>query len=244
MTDLRPVCSSNFLFKYADDCYLITPGKNSNTIPLEIENLNNWCQENNLNLNVDKTKELIVSKKSCNTKLVPNTGLDRVDNLKVLGVIVDKHLNFNSHVEYVISRAAQSLYAMKKIQSHGLKGKELETVFRATTLSKITYASQAWWGFLNKESLSKMNGPVKRAVKWSICKENTYLEFTHSFNRNDQILFQNILNNSHHTLHNLLPPTTSHSYNLRKRPHNRQIACATSLFQRTFFGRMLHTDTY
>ena len=49
MIDLHPIDPNNFLFKYADDCYLITTGKNGATIPSEIENINSWCKKATLN---------------------------------------------------------------------------------------------------------------------------------------------------------------------------------------------------
>ena len=181
MSDLKPVSSSNFLFKYADDCYLVTPGKKSHTITKEIDHLNNWCKQNNLKLNVDKTKELIVSKKNCNLSIIPKIGLERVEVLRVLGIFIDKHLNFTFHVDYIVSKASQSLYAIKKLQNHGLKGKELEVVYRSLVLSKISYASQAWWGFANKENIIKLDNCVKKAVRWGIIGNKIFQDFQQSF---------------------------------------------------------------
>ena len=133
---------------------------------------------------------------------------------------------------------------MKKLQNHGLKGKELEVVYKSIVLSKLTYASQAWWGFLNKESLNKLFNSVKKSVRWGISSENLYQTFQESFKFYDEKLLKNILSNNNHTLSHLLPPVTTHSYNLRKRPHNRFISHTTNLYHKTFFGRMLHANTY
>ena len=195
-------------------------------------------------MNVEKTKELIVSKKNCNLSIIPKIGLERVEVLRVLGIYIDKHLNFTPHVDYIVSKASQSLYAIKKLQNHGLKGKELEVVYRSLVLSKISYASQAWWGFANKENIIKLDNCVKKAVRWGIIGNKIFQDFQQSFKLYDGTLFKSILTNSHHTLHQLLPPVTTHSYDLRKRPHNRIITLSTNLFHKTFLGRMLHADTY
>ena len=57
--DLRPVHDSNRLIKFADDTYLIVPGKNSESSAAEIAHIHEWAKKNNLRLNCAKTKELI-----------------------------------------------------------------------------------------------------------------------------------------------------------------------------------------
>ena len=46
-SDVHPAYSSNILFKYADDTYLIVPAKYSNLIPEELHNISTWakCQQ-------------------------------------------------------------------------------------------------------------------------------------------------------------------------------------------------------
>ena len=99
-------------------------------------------------------------------------------------------------------------------------------------------------GFLNKENLNKIYKYVKKSIRWGISSDKLYQDFLTTFHTSDVKLFKNILTNNDHTLNHLLPPITTHSYNLRARPHNRQITMSTNLFQKTFFGRMLHFDSY
>jgi len=63
----------------------------------------------------------------------------------------------------------------------------------------------------------------------------------------DQLLFSNILTNSGHLLHRFLPPPTaaSQNYNLRIRPHNRQLTLHSGhLTDNNFFTRMLYAKIY
>ena len=62
----------------------------------------------------------------------------------------------------------------------------------------------------------------------------------------DDNLFNNILNNSHHVLHHLPPPSqASQHYTLRSRRHNLQLSItSTSLIDKNFLPRMLHMDSY
>ena len=54
--------SSNVVIKYADDTTVmgLIDSDNETAYRDEVSSLTHWCEENNLSLNVDKTKELIV----------------------------------------------------------------------------------------------------------------------------------------------------------------------------------------
>ena len=80
-------------------------------------------------------------------KLLP--GINRVDSLKILGVTVRNDLIMHDHVSAVCESAAQSLYAVKLLKSHGLGQQSIRDVCRATVISRLTYASPGWWGFCN-----------------------------------------------------------------------------------------------
>jgi len=41
---------------------------------------------------------------------------------------------------------AQSLFALRTLRHHGLPTDALHTVFQATVVAKLSYASPAWWG--------------------------------------------------------------------------------------------------
>ena len=59
-SDLRTLSLLIFLNKYADDCYLIVPPDQASHISSELVHIEKWAQDNNLKLNVLKTKEMIV----------------------------------------------------------------------------------------------------------------------------------------------------------------------------------------
>ena len=63
VSDLHPVTGGNFLFKYADDVYLIIPSANSFSCATEIDNVSKWAQAKNLKLNHTKSQEMIISNK-------------------------------------------------------------------------------------------------------------------------------------------------------------------------------------
>ena len=60
-SDFTPISADNRMFKYADDGYLIVPGKNSGSIPNEIAHHLNWATKKNLKLNVAKLQKLYLA---------------------------------------------------------------------------------------------------------------------------------------------------------------------------------------
>ena len=62
-------------------------------------------------------------------------------------VTFTNHLSVAEHVQTVINSSAQTLYALRTLRAHGLDDAALQTVFRSVVITKLTYASSAWWGF-------------------------------------------------------------------------------------------------
>ena len=79
----------------------------------------------------------------------PTAGIQRVDVINILGVSLSKTFSFNAHIENVLRQATQSMYALRVLRSHGLTGKSMWDVTRATTLARLLYASPAWWGLID-----------------------------------------------------------------------------------------------
>jgi len=60
--DLHPITAGNYIFKFADDTYLVIPEKNSRTCDGEVLHIENWAVDNNLSLNRIKSRELIFTR--------------------------------------------------------------------------------------------------------------------------------------------------------------------------------------
>jgi len=65
----------------------------------------------------------------------------------MLGVTISNRLSITEHVSSVISKCAQSLYAMKVLRCHGMCEDALKIILKFVVVAKILYASPAWWGF-------------------------------------------------------------------------------------------------
>ena len=70
-------------------------------------------------------------------------GINRVDQINILGVTVSNTLSLNHHVTAVVEKCSRSLYALKTIQAHGLAGNALLDIARATLVAQLLYNMQA-----------------------------------------------------------------------------------------------------
>lgn len=80
----------------------------------DLDNLNLWCRENLLQVNVKKTKSMYINHK---THLKPKTAslqkltfnsdyIDFVDEYKYLGIWIDSQLSFAKHIKNIISNVS------------------------------------------------------------------------------------------------------------------------------------------
>ena len=214
---LTPFSSINKYFKYADGGYLVIPASNATSISSELQHHAAWASQRNLKLNISKTAEIVFVRRRGKAPL-PTPGINRVNSLKILGVLVDDHLTFQEHVSQTINSCSQSLFALRTMRQHGLDNKSLCQIFTAKILSKLTYAAPAWWGYISTSSKLQLESFLHKANKFNFYPDNqpNFDQIIESIEYN---LFRTITENSKHSLHFLLPPIKQMQYNLRKRGH-------------------------
>ena len=75
----------------------------------EVRDLTMWWKDNNLSLNVSKTKEMIVDYRKKRTEptpiLIDVAVVEQVESFKFLGVHVTKKLTLSKHIKTVVKRA-------------------------------------------------------------------------------------------------------------------------------------------
>ena len=113
-------------------------------------------------------------------------------------------------------------YALRILRYHGLSVPALWNVTRATLISKLMYASPAWFGFLNESCKARCKGGIQK-LKRSGHLGNDFKSFITLCEAADAVMFSAILCNRNHVLHQLLPPVKNCNYNLRPRAHAHEL---------------------
>src|SRR5688572_6177403 len=141
ISKLKAAHPGNRLSKYAS---------NSATVANEIDHVSQWAETCNLKLNKKETFEMVIRRprgRAWNDTVPDVTpGLTRASSLNILGVTFTEVLRFEPHITRICCKARQSMYAMRILVGHGLKGLQLYDVVRATTVACLLYAAPAWWG--------------------------------------------------------------------------------------------------
>ena len=84
-------------------------------------------------------------------------------NKSVLGLFIDEHLSWKSHLSHVNSKMSRSLFAIKQVK-HFLPTDSLRTLYFALIHPHISYGILAW-GNANQTTLHKTTLLQKRAVR-------------------------------------------------------------------------------
>ena len=127
---------------------------------------------------------------------------------------------------------------MKLLRQQGLPQHELNIVYSAIIVSRITYALPAWAGFLTADLTNRIDAMLKKCFKFGYSKQcdNISKLSEHADNK----LF-NLLQKPEHCAHYLLPPPKSTSRSLRRRGHNYQLPpCHYTLYKNSFICRTLY----
>ena len=92
----------------------------------------------------------------------------------------------------IIIKCAQSLHALKLLRQHGMSEDSLRHVYKAVVLSKLLYASPAWWGFTIAANKKRLKASVRRAIRLGLYSANDRTPSQLAVDMDDN-LFANIL---------------------------------------------------
>ena len=164
-----------------------------------------------------------------------------MQQITVLGVIINDRLSASDHINYLITSSARLLYVLRMLRAHGFPLQSLNDVYRATVQAKFLYAAPAWFGFCTARDEVRLNSFLRRCRKLGYSDGS--MAFEDMFAETDEQLFTNHVG----LLHRLLTPpaTASHHYNLRSRRHTLQLPeHHTRLLDSNFLVRMLYKNSH
>ena len=114
------IASINPILKFAEDTAILGLIKNKNLISYRsvVSKIVQWCNTNYLQLNVNKTKEMVIDFRKQNTDnsdIIPLQIIDQVSTYKYLGVTIDEKLHCSDHINKFKSKANKRLYFVRKL---------------------------------------------------------------------------------------------------------------------------------
>ncbi|KAI4879858.1 hypothetical protein NFI96_004003 [Prochilodus magdalenae] len=86
----------------------------------EVQRLMDWCRTNNLSLNVDKTKEMVVDFRRVRGDHAPlninGSAVEIVQSTKFLGVHIMENLTWSLNTSSIAKKAQQRLYFLRRLR--------------------------------------------------------------------------------------------------------------------------------
>lgn len=126
MNDLKQALQRLEVNLFADDTVLFFAGDNIdecfNVMNAELVCFTEWLRLKKLQLNVSKTKCMLVTTRRTNENSrrvqIDGEEIERVETIKYLGVMLDEKLNFNEHIDYTIRKAARKFGVLCRISRY------------------------------------------------------------------------------------------------------------------------------
>ena len=130
--------------------------------------------ENNLTLNVQKTKEMVFDfrrKESLELRPLEIGGqaVERVSEFRFLGTTISDNLNWGAHCSSVHRKAQQRLYFLRHLKKFRASRKLLLQFYRATVESVLTQSITIWYAAASEEDKYKLDRVIKSASKTVGC---------------------------------------------------------------------------
>lgn len=153
INDLPDVIQKSEILLYADDAKVFQSFNSiSNCCDLQedFNNLLNWCNNNDLTVNTNKCNILSFNRRRMLTKFDYNLDgnvIERVNNLCDLGVIFDEKLNFNNHIDSIVSRAYCVLGMIKRWTKEFNDPHIAKCLYTSLVRSILEYGSPVWSPF-------------------------------------------------------------------------------------------------
>ena len=157
---------------YADDTVIYITGElnvTTNLLQLDLNCFKNWCDKNQLTMNIKKTKYVTFGLKS-QTRSVNNhdlfiqqTKIDRVNSYKYLGITLDMNLNYNIHLENCLKLVSHKAFVLNKIRRYINKNTAI-TIYKTMILPIIEYGDVIYDG-ANQKLLNDLQTAQNRILR-------------------------------------------------------------------------------
>ena len=157
--------------KFFDDVtlYEVCNTHSQNKLQNAVDDIQEWATDNNMSLNTNKTKELLVyfGREALDIPRITTNGdvIERVSCAKLLGCHIMSNLSWNDDIANLVSKASRRLHLLRELKSAGLSYKDLLTCYFSFIRSTTEYACQVWSTALTSEQSHAVETIQRRAMQ-------------------------------------------------------------------------------
>ena len=171
VNDLSNVVQNTSLIQFADDTTIYCSGPNINQL---IANMNtdltktiSYFTSNSLQVNVTKTNYMIIhptKKITPDTHLIANNNtIQQVPETTFLGITIDHHLTFKSHIKRIENKVSSGLFALRQVKNI-LPRRHLKPIYHALIASHLNYGI-TFWNTAPKKHTQRLRILQKKAIR-------------------------------------------------------------------------------
>lgn len=248
IADLK-IKSSNGVVKYVDDTtgYEIIQKGSPSSAQLLMDEVVEWSQINNFQLNAKKCKEMRISFSKTTTPYedlhINTIPVELVTSFKLLGVTLQQNLKWNIHIDNTIKKASKILYFLSQLKRAKVPSKDLIKFYTVCIRSVLLYACQVFHYSLPAYLNNALERIQKRAMKIIFGYDISYksaLEQSGIKKLSEQrqqlcdTLFKKVISKPENPLYDLVPYNFNQQNYLRHvRPFSVPL-CRTDRFKNSF----------
>ena len=163
-----------YMQAYADDGVVLVQGPCLMTLSALAQRaltmVHTWCEERGLAINPQKSELLVFTRRrSLKGLRIPSIGGIPVmvkEEVKYLGVILDRQLRWQKHVEDRIGKAKIALWQCNRVvgRTWGFTPKATRWVYEAVIRPMIVYAAAVWWPRVGVGQVKKKLDSIQRGA--------------------------------------------------------------------------------
>ena len=231
INDLSPASDDILLSLFADDSATYSSGKNVKKIyksmQTTLNKISKWCDEWGFKLSPTKSKCIVFSRNKKyddiqHTLHINNQKIKSENSMMFLGMILDRKLNFNEHITYIIDKGKKRLNLMRNLcgTTWGASINTLLTIYRTLIRSIIEYGDIVYdnTSNRNKQKLDSLQyqalkiccGSMTGSPLEALQNETGELPLELSRLKHQLIYYAKVKTNTKHPSQNLItyPPNT------------------------------------
>ena len=156
------------LDKYSDDFALADFSNSDSHFEQQVNEVTRWCKDNYLDLNVEKTREMVIDFKrnGCvGEHVIEGVIVEKVNEYKYLGTVLDNKLTFESNTSCIVKKCNWRMFCMFRLRSFGVSRKTLQMFYRSFIESVLTSYFVCWFGTVSVKNRGRLNSIVNRGSK-------------------------------------------------------------------------------
>ncbi|KAK7098508.1 hypothetical protein V1264_002783 [Littorina saxatilis] len=167
----------------------------------EVDRFVGWGENNYLELNVGKTKEMIMDNRRGEHVhreiVIKGEVVEKVEQYKYLGVIIDNKLTWKPNSDALVKKLHSRLYFLRKLRSFNIRQEILQMFYTSTCNSVLYFGSVCWGGNINKQDRDRLDKFIRKASGVVGRKQDNFTS-THERRLTDKV--QKILADDSHPL--------------------------------------------